>query len=283
GGWAQATGTRGEAVKMVLVPKWLGTDRVSKLFEQVRDGAEQAAKELQNPTPLQFEGPAPGNSVPGQIAIVTKATAEGDGAIMITDNAGAQIVPALKAARAKGIKVVNWDSPVPDAEAVDLYAAEIDFPTGGKAMADMALSILGPEGGEFAILSTTPTAPSQNTWIKAFQEILKDPKYAKLKQVDLVYGKGEAGPSYEQALALVAKHPDLKLIMDPDSVGVAAAAKALQDKNLCDKVKVSGFGLPSEMRGYVLNGCAPQFALWNFFDLGYLTYYTTYLLATNAI
>jgi rhamnose transport system substrate-binding protein len=32
-----------------------------------------------------------------------------------------------------------------------------------------------------------------------------------------------------------------------------------------------------------MNDCAPQFALWSFTDLGYLTYYTAYLLATEAI
>jgi len=34
---------------------------------------------------------------------------------------------------------------------------------------------------------------------------------------------------------------------------------------------------------YTLNGCAPKFALWSFVDLGYLTYYTTYLLATGQM
>jgi rhamnose transport system substrate-binding protein len=54
-------------------------------------------------------------------------------------------------------------------------------------------------------------------------------------------------------------------------------------KQLCDKVKVSGLGLPAEMVSYTMNGCAPEFALWSFVDLGYLTYYTSYLLATGAI
>ena len=71
--------------------------------------------------------------------------------------------------------------------------------------------------------------------------------------------------------------------MAPTTVGIAAAAKAMQDSNLCDKVKVSGLGLPSEMKAYTLNGCAPQFALWSFVDLGYLTYYTSYLLGTGQI
>jgi rhamnose transport system substrate-binding protein len=71
--------------------------------------------------------------------------------------------------------------------------------------------------------------------------------------------------------------------MAPTTVGIAAAAKAMQDGNMCDKVKVSGLGLPSDMAAYVKNGCAPEFALWSFKDLGYLTYYTGYMLATGAI
>jgi rhamnose transport system substrate-binding protein len=57
----------------------------------------------------------------------------------------------------------------------------------------------------------------------------------------------------------------------------------MQDEKLCDKIKVSGLGLPSEMLSYTKNGCAPQFALWSFVDLGYLSYYTAYGLATGVI
>ena len=75
----------------------------------------------------------------------------------------------------------------------------------------------------------------------------------------------------------------MKLIMAPTSVGIVAAAKAVQDEGLCDKLKVTGLGVPSEMLAYTKNGCAPEFALWSFVDLGYLTYYVSYLLATGAI
>ena len=82
---------------------------------------------------------------------------------------------------------------------------------------------------------------------------------------------------------LVDKHPNLKLIMAPTTVGIAAAAKAMTDEGLCDKVKISGLGLPSEMVSYTMSGCAPQFALWSFKDLGYLTYYLTYLIAGGQL
>ncbi len=37
------------------------------------------------------------------------------------------------------------------------------------------------------------------------------------------------------------------------------------------------------MVSYTMNGCAPEFALWDFRDLGYLTYYTAYGLATGQL
>ncbi len=279
-GWTQvATVTPGKDVSMVLLPKFLGI----LPFDQAHKGAEEAAKELQNPAALQFLGPTPQNSVAGQIEIVTNATTQGVKAIMISNNSGDQIAPAAKVAQAKGVKVVTWDSPIPSAEGEDVFVAQVDFSEIGKVMADMALSILGPNGGKFAILSASPDASNQNAWIAAMKTALKDPKYAQLNLVDTVYGNDESEKSYTQAQALVDKYPDLRLIMAPTSVGIVAAAKALQDEKLCDKVKVSGLGLPSEMLAYTKNGCAPQFALWSFVDLGYLAYYTAYALATGAI
>ena len=271
--------TPGQAVSIVLLPKFLGI----LPFDQAHTGAEEAAAELQNPEALQFLGPTPENSVAGQIEIVTTATTQGVDAIMISNNAGDQIAPAAKAAVAAGIKVVTWDSPIPSAEGEQLFIAQVDFDETGTVMADMALSILGADGGQFAVLSASPDAANQNAWIAAMQEALKDPKYANLELLDIVYGNDQSEDSYNQALALVDKYPDMELIMAPTTVGIAAAAKAMQDEGLCDKVKVSGLGLPSEMVSYTLNDCAPEFALWSFVDLGYLTYYTSYLLATGAI
>ena len=107
--------------------------------------------------------------------------------------------------------------------------------------------------------------------------------YSNIELVDTVYGNDESEESYDQALALVDQYPDLEVIMAPTTVGIAAAAKAMQDEGLCEDVKVSGLGLPDEMREFTESGCAPEFALWSFVDLGYLTYYVTYGIATGQI
>ena len=271
--------TPGQALKMVLLPKFLG----NAVFDQAHEGAKEAAAELQNPEEVQFLGPTPENSVTGQIEIVTNSTTQGVDAIMLSNNAGDQIAPAAKAARDAGITFVTWDSPIPTAEGEQVFVAQVDFDETGVVMADMALDILGADGGKFAVLSASPDASNQNAWIAAMEEALTDPKYASLELLETVYGMDQSEESYKQALALVDKYPDMELIMAPTTVGIAAAAKAMQDEGLCDKVKISGLGLPAEMASFVKNGCAPEFALWSFVDLGYLTYYLTYLMASGDL
>ena len=269
-----------DAMKMVLLPKFLGI----LVFDQANQGAQEAMEELGGGVELEFLGPTPENSVAGQIEIVTTAATQGVDAIMISNNAGDQIAPAAQAAMDAGMTVVTWDSPIPSAEGEQLFVAQVDFDETGTVMADMALSILGEDGGQMAILSASPDAANQNAWNAAFEEALaNDEKYANIEMVDLVYGNDQSEDSYNQALALVDKYPDLGLIMAPTTVGIAAAAKAMQDEELCDTVNVSGLGLPAEMVSYTMNGCAPEFALWIFVDLGYLTYYATYLLATGEL
>ncbi|MGI9488618.1 MAG: rhamnose ABC transporter substrate-binding protein [Geminicoccaceae bacterium] len=269
---------KGKEADMVLLPKFLGI----LPFDQANKGAEEAHAELENPGELLYTGPTPENSVAGQIEIMTTSASQGQAAVMLSNNAGDQIAPSAKAAQESGTVVVTWDSPIPSAEGETLFVAQVDFNDIGVVMADMAHSILGGEG-EFATLSATPDAANQNAWIAAMEEALKGEKYAGLNHVDIVYGDDQSEVSYNRALALVDKYPDLGLIMSPTSVGIVATSKALQDEGLCDQIKVSGLGVPAEMVTYTMDGCAPEFALWDFVDLGYLTYYTSYLIATGQM
>src|SRR5918992_1176862 len=260
----------GQEFKGVFIPKQTGV----AVFEQANQGAKEAAGELQVDE-AEFLGPSsPDNCVSGQIDTVTNASTQGADAVMISNCAGDQIEPAAKQASDAGATIVSWDSPIPSGEGENLFVAQVDFDETGKVMADLALDILGEEGGEYAILSAAPDAANQNAWIKSHKEAIKDPKYKNLKLVDTVYGNDDSEKSYDEALGLVDKHPTLKMIMAPTTVGIAAAGKAMTDEGLCDKVKVSGLGLPDEMKEYTLSGCAPKFALWSFTDLGRLGEYT---------
>ncbi len=252
------------------------------VFPQANQGAEEAAAEMGS-EPAAFVGPADCGDATGQIEFITNAVTQGVVALMVSNNAGDELAPSAEAAAAAGIPVVSWDSPIPSAAGESVFIAQVDFDETGQVMADMASSILGDDGGQFAILSATPEAANQNAWIAAMETALEDPAYANLELVDTVYGNDVAEDSLNQALALVDSHPDLELIMAPTTVGIVAAAQAMTQEGLCDQVKVSGLGLPDEMRTYAESGCAPEFALWSFVDLGYLAYYVAYGLATGQI
>lgn len=252
------------------------------VFPQANEGAMEAATELGS-DPAEFVGPADCGDATGQIEFMTNAVTQGVDAIMVSNNAGDELAPTAQAAADAGIPVVSWDSPIPSAEGESVFVAQVDFDETGQVMADMALEILGDDGGQFAILSATPEAANQNAWIAAMEEALQAPEFANLELVDTVYGNDVAEDSVNQALALVDSHPDLELIMAPTTVGIVAAAQAMTQEGLCDQVKVSGLGLPDEMREFTLSGCAPAFALWSFVDLGYLAYYVAYGIATGQI
>src|ERR1700745_1134494 len=98
--------------------------------------------------------------------------------------------------------------------------------------------------GKFAILSATPTSTNQNAWIAAMRQAL--PRYPGLELVACVYEDDVADKSYRETVALLRRYPDLAVIVSPSSVGIVAAAKAVEDEKLVGKVYVTGLGLPSE-------------------------------------
>jgi rhamnose transport system substrate-binding protein len=277
GGAVEITGAG--AITATFLPKCTNI----AVFPQANEGAMEAAAELGS-DPAEFVGPADCGDTTGQIEFMTNAVTQGVDAIMLSNNSGDQLDAPAQAAADAGIPVVTWDSPIPSATGESVFVAQVDFDETGVVMADMALSILGDDGGEFAILSATPDAANQNAWIAAMEEALAaDAKYANLVLVETVYGNDVAEDSVTAALGLVDSHPDLELIMAPTTVGIVAASQAMTQEGLCDQVKVSGLGLPAEMEEYVTSGCAPEFALWSFVDLGYLAYYVAYGIATDQI
>ena len=153
-----------------------------------------------------------------------------------------------------------------------------------QALMDAVLDISGGEG-QFAILSATSQSANQNAWIDAMKTIMEgDDKYSKLELVDVVYGDDEPQKSTDQTAALLQNYKDLKVICAPTTVGIAAAAKYLQDNG--SSCKLTGLGLPSEMQEYTgdddSHSC-PYFYLWDMQGLGKLSAYTTIALINEDI
>ena len=266
-----ATGAR----TYVLVPKNLG----NPYFDTSNDGAQAAGKELG--VTVQYQGPATADATQ-QIQLINSLIAQKVTGLSVSADDSDALVPTGKTAMAACIPVVSFDSAICKDGRI-LHVNQAVTQDIGAIQIKMALDLTGPDGGDIAILSATSTAPNQNAWIEVMKTELQKPEYAKLKLVDTVYGDDDDTKSYNEAQGLFKKYPNLKVIIAPTTVGIAASARAVTDGNLIGKVMVTGLGTPNQMRDYVKSGAAPEFALWNPSDLGYLSIYALDAIATGKI
>lgn len=270
--------THAADIRIGLVVKALG----SGFFEAANTGAMEAAQEINDNIKIIYTGPVT-PTAEGQIEIINSLISQKVDAIVISANDPDALVPILKKAQKRGIKVVSFDSAVAaPGRAVHLNPSSNELI--GKINLDLALAgvkATNSDKGDFAILSATPTATNQNIWINEMKKML--PKYPQLNLVATVYGDDLADKSYRETQALIKTYPNLKVIVSPTTVGILAAAQAVTDMGKKGQIYVTGLGLPSELAGHVESGAVKSFAIWNPIDLGYAATMIAYnLIKGNA-
>lgn len=261
-------------VRIALLVKSLGNG----FFEAANEGAQEAAKALGNVEVI-YTGPTTATAE-GQIEIINSLVAQKVDAIAISANDPTAVAVATKRALERGVKVISFDSGVAaTGRLMHLNPSNTDLI--GYKQIDMISKTLKGRGGQIAVLSATAQATNQNAWIAVMKEVLKRNEYKNLQLVEVAYGDDQSDKSYREALALFKKYPNLKGIIAPTTVGIAAAGKAVVDQKLVGKVFVTGLGLPSEMISYVKAGAVDTFAIWNPIDLGYSAVYLAHQFATG--
>jgi rhamnose transport system substrate-binding protein len=216
-----------------------------------------------------------------QIQMVDQLIAQKVASICIVGNDFDALQPVATKAKNAGIKVYSLDSSVNPASRLT-HVNQADSEKIGVTLVEAAFDLAGGEG-EIAILSATSQASNQNLWIDYMKKELAKPKYASLNLVKVVYGDDLRDKSVSETEGLLLSYPDLKVIVAPTTVGIAAAAKVITDKNLIGKVFITGLGLPSEMAEYIDNGSCPYMYLWNPIDVGYLGAYVATALTSGKI
>jgi rhamnose transport system substrate-binding protein len=269
-----ASGVTGSGNTYVLVPKNLG----NPYFDTANKGAQEAAKELG--VTVTYQGPATADATQ-QIQLLNSLVAQHVNGLAVSADDSDALVPAGKAALDAKIPVVTWDSAIaPGGRTLHINQAQSEDI--GRGQIQLVSKLIGGKG-KIAILSATSTAPNQNEWIKWMKDELTKPENSGLQLVATVYGDDQDEKSYTEAQGLMQTYPDLKAIISPTTVGIAASARAVTDGKKIGQVMVTGLGTPNQMRAYVKSGAAPAFALWNPGDLGYLAIQTLHAVATGKI
>jgi rhamnose transport system substrate-binding protein len=220
-------------------------------------------------------------SASSQVSYINTLAQQRQDAIVVSANDPNAIVPALKAAMAQGVKVVTFDSDTAP-EGRQLFVNQATAEDIGRS----EVQLLGKQlnyTGQIAILSATANATNQNTWIKFMKDELSKPQYGKMKLVKVAYGNDDDQTSFQQAQGLLQAYPDLKGIISPTTVGVAAAARYLSGSSFKGRVVLTGLGTPNQMRKFVKDGTVQSFELWDPAKLGYLAAYAAAALASGQI
>ena len=266
-------GGGGDKTSVTFLPKNLG----NPYFDVTARGGEAAVKEFGGT----FDQVGPQEATPdAQVQYINTAAQQGVNALVISANDPDALCDSIQEARDAGTKVVTFDSDTnPDCR--DLYISQATSEGIAKTQVDMIAEQIGDEG-EIAILSATANATNQNAWIDMMTADL-EANHPNIKLVDTVYGDDDDQKSFDQTAALLQNHPDLKGIVSPTTVGIAAAARYLSDSAVKGQVKLTGLGFPNELRDYVKDGTIDAFALWDVEGLGYLAAFTAKALVDGDI
>lgn len=216
-----------------------------------------------------------------QVPYINTAITQRQSAILIAANDPNALVPYLKRAIDQKIKVVTLDSDTAP-EGREIFINQASAEGIGQSLVQTLAKGIGNQG-DFAILSATPNATNQNTWIKYMEEELKKPEYKDMKLVKIAYGNDEDQKSFTETQGLLQAYPSLKGIISPTSVGIAAAARYISTSPYKGKVALTGLGTPNQLRQFVKDGTIKEFELWNPADVGYLAAYAAAELASGNI
>ncbi|GAB3401763.1 rhamnose ABC transporter substrate-binding protein [Schumannella luteola] len=272
-GGSGGSGDGSKNYQITFLPKNLG----NAYFDTSDAGGEKAIKEFKGT--YAEVGPAKA-SPDAQVSYINTLTQKQVGAIVMSANDQKAPCDAIKQARDAGVKVVTFDSDT-SADCRDLFINQATAEGIAKVQVDLITKQIG-DSGEIAVLSAAANATNQNEWIDLMKKDL-EANHPNVKLVDVVYGDDDDQTSFDKTAGLLQSHPNLKGIVSPTTVGIAAAARYLSTSSFKGTVKLTGLGTPNQMREYVTDGTVEEFALWNPGDLGYLAAYAAKALIDGDI
>jgi len=261
-------------VRVVYIPKNTG----NPYFDAIISGFQRAADEFG----YDFHTTAPASAeATSQVPFIKDQIQRGIDVLAISPNSPDALNSIFDRARKSGIIVMVVNSDIPGSEAHrDLAVMPMDFNLVGAKNIEIMSEVIDGQG-DIAVLSATTDAPDQNFWIEGMKVALHQPQYAGLNLVDIVYGDDDPQKSTVEAEGLLAKYPNLRGIISPTSVGIAATAQVIELAGLYpggpnatgDGLELTGMGTPNEMRRFIKEGIVEKFFAWDPSRQGYIAGY----------
>jgi ABC-type sugar transport system substrate-binding protein len=288
-------------LKIAMIPQFKGEN----YFDAVKTGAEEAIAELNTDgrkVEFLYDGPPQDQATnQRQVDILEGWIAQKVNVIIVCPNDPNAIIPTLKKAMDRGIKVITYDTDCPP-EGRELFVNQAMSDDLGEGLVKAAAGSLGAKGygpgkpANLAVILTTKTDTTTVGWGESVLKAVAKPEYnwivVKNQDTDLYYpgwdetavqGQcgtviGRMGPAADQIQVAIALSS-----MSAPALGSQYEAAALKPDP--SKICLTGLATPNALNSYIKNQQNPLDAgvLWNCMDFGYLSVLTAYQLATGEI
>jgi rhamnose transport system substrate-binding protein len=272
---SSAAGSLKKGLKVFIIPKNLGNSYFTTA-DSAKSGGAIAALDALGETGTETSGTAA--TPASQIPAIQAAISKGANALLVSATDPTALCPTLNAAMKRGVTVVTYDSDAPTCRS--LFINQASTAQIGTSEIDLLASEIH-DTGDIAIVSAAASATNQNAWIGYMKQELA--KYPKMKLVATVYGNDDPTTATQVTQGLLEQYPNLKGIISPTTVGIAAAAAVLDTAKYRGKIMLTGLGTPDSLKKYVADGTIKSFELWNPANLGYLAAYAAVELASGKI
>jgi len=272
---SSASGGLKTGLKVFIIPKNLGNNYFTTA-DSAKTGGAIAALDALGETGTETSGTAA--TPASQIPAIQAAISKGANVLIVSATDPTALCPTLDSAMKRGITVITYDSDAPTCR--DIFINQASTAQIGTSEVDLLASELN-DTGDIAIVSATASATNQNAWIGYMKQELT--KYPKMKLVSIVYGNDDPTTATQVTQGLLEQYPNLKGIISPTTVGIAAAAAVLDNAKYRGKVLLTGLGTPDSLKKYVADGTIKGFILWNPANLGYLAAYAAVEYASGQI
>ena len=259
---ATGSASAGGSTRIALVAKANASD----YWTMVKDGAMAAGKELG--VEVTFNGPDTESEGDKQLNQLATAINDKPAGIGFAPQDGAQDgAPAiLDTAKAAGIPVVAFDTPINNSEVQIATVASDNKGIGAQAAEELS-TLIGPGGGDIAMVTNgeVGTAAARRDGFKEWVAA----NAPNLRIVDIQNGESDPAKSRDKAQGILQAHPNLAGFFGTDDDSTIAIADEVKAKNL--STRVVGVDASPDVLALVKTGSISGIVTQNPYGIGYMT------------
>ena len=246
--------------RIAVIPK--GTSHI--FWKSVHTGAKRYAREHNLPEPI-WQGPPTEEDVNQQINIAANVQTAGCDALVLAPINKDGLNRTIETAFRK-MPVVVYDSGC----TTDQYTAYVatDNYKGGQLAGQHLLKLLGPAGGEVAVVLVQAGSASTEEREKGFFDVVN--KAPNVKVVFSQYGNSNTNTSMNVASNALTAHPNIKGFFGPNESSTAGILNALRQHKKAGQVKFVGFDSTPEFVEGLRKGEVHAIVLQDPVRMGYL-------------